>query len=132
MLTVLVLVIPLLLLHSPARKEAGAVTEEGAAFQVRAGRLRVGQFLILALIHSLAVMGRLARDTRTSGSMCQNGQRKGAQSTEACPPSPMPASGLGLLSPICLGKWLHFLGGLGRIKNKKNIFCLNMKGGNPP
>lgn len=36
MLTVLVLVIPLLLLRSQARKETGAVTEEGDTFQVRA------------------------------------------------------------------------------------------------
>lgn len=121
MLTVLVLVIPLLLLRSQASKEAGAVTEEGDTFQARARKS--------LKLTSLAVMGCLAHNTCTSGSMCQTGQRKGAQSTEACPPSPMPASGLGLLSAICLGEWLHFLGGLGRVKNKKNIFCLNMKGG---
>lgn len=42
-----------------------------------------------------------------------------ADPTKACPPSSMPASGLGLLLPICSGEGLYFLGDLGRSRIKK-------------
>lgn len=70
MLTVLVLVIPL----SQAREEPGTLTEEGDIFQMRAQRWEGSMGLKLT---SPAVMGYLAHNTCTLGSMCHRGQRKG-------------------------------------------------------
>lgn len=95
MLTVLVLVIPL----SQARKEPGTLTEEGDIFQVRAQRWEGKMGLKLT---SPAVMGYLAHNTLLA--VCAR-EDKG----KACPLSPMPISGLGLLLPICLDEGSHFL-----------------------
>lgn len=47
---------------------------------------------------------------------------------KACPPSSVPASGLGLLLPICSGEELYFLGDLGRSRIKK-YFLFKYEGG---